>query len=349
MPVARILREQAIGQTRWVALDTGGRPAALYLERETNPDRLGARFEARVAAKDTGAGGCFVELEGAGQAFLRTSARTPDLNEGQLVTVRIAAEAREEKLARAELADPGAAGAPAGGAAWRLLLAGGADAPVEDVPPGDPVVGEAFEDAMVPDVTLPGGGRLRLDRTRALTAADIDTSGRNSRGTAAARALSVNRGAAADLARQCLLRGLGGLIVLDCVAPVTRGSGADVRQAFLDTWSALSLLPPRALPPSALGLMEVSLPWRQTPLTDHMATANGPPLPEALALEGLRLLEHTAAQARLGRLTLGLPEASYRWLAASGIGAEQRLAEKYGARLSIRVHAKPAPEVWPEP
>lgn len=348
MPVARILREQAIGQTRWVALDAEDRPAALYLERETSPVRLGARFAARVAAREAGAGGCFVELEGVGAAFLRTSARTPALNQGQRVTVRIVSEAREDKLPRAELADPAAADGPAGGAAWCTLLASGTEAPVEDVLPGDPTVEDAFQDAMARDTTLPGGGRMRLERTRALTAADIDTAGRDSRGTAAARALSVNRDAAAELARQCLLRGLGGLVVLDCVAPLTRESGAAVRQSFLAAWGALSLQPARALPPSALGLMEISLPWRQSPLSDHMAEPGGSPRAEALALDGVRLLERTAGHARLGRLILGLPDVSYRWLAASGIGAELRLAEKYGARLSIRVHAKPVPEVWPD-
>jgi ribonuclease E len=349
MPVGRILREGAIGQTRWVALDAGGCPSALYLERETSQVRLGARFNARIAARDSVAGGCFVELEGAEPAFLRTTSRTPELNEGQKVTIRIAAEARAEKLARAELANPSDTEGPSGGAAWCALLAGGGQAPVEDVAPGDPVVEDAFRDAMARDTTLPGGGRLRLERTRALTAADIDTAGRASVGTAAARALSVNRHAAAELARQCLLRGLGGLAVLDCVAPLTRASGTAISEAFIDAWNGLSVQTARALLPSALGLMEVSLPWRQTPLADHMVAQDGSLRADAVALEGLRLLQRTAGQMRLGRLALGLPEPAYRWLAASGIGADKRLGEKYGARLSVRVHARPDPDVWPEP
>ena len=50
MATARILREQTVGETRWLALDSGDRPAALYVERScANPTVLGARLEGRIA------------------------------------------------------------------------------------------------------------------------------------------------------------------------------------------------------------------------------------------------------------------------------------------------------------
>ncbi|MFN7057145.1 ribonuclease E/G [Hyphomonas sp.] len=345
MSVARILREETVGETRWAALDAGGEPVALYLERETNPVRLGAQFEARIEAVEVGAGGMFAELDGAGAAFIRRTPQTPAFAEGARVRVEILAEARGGKLPRAQIVAAGIGPGPSGAAAWRTGLKGGADAPVEAALPGDPRLQAAFEDALLPDVTLPGGGRLRIERTRALTAADIDTAGRAQRGSAAARALSINREAAQALARQILLRGLGGLFVLDCIAPITREAGPSIRDTFQAAWAEHSSRPAKALTPSQLGLMEASSGWWISPLSEHIYDETSGLRPETIALDGLRQLEREAQQTRLGPLTLALPEAVHRWLAAQHPDADVRLAAKYGARLNIRAHTGAAAEV----
>lgn len=354
MPVQRILREATVGETRWAALDSAGQPAVLYLERPGRAAVLGARLEARIGRSEAGAGGTFLDIPGQSGAFLRTrtgqSGTDRDSSipaEGSLVLVEVVAEARGEKLPRVKLAAAGTPPGPSGADAWRASLAGGLSAPVEDVSAGDPVMEAAFGDALSPDITLSGGGRLRIDRTRALTAADIDSAGRAMKGNAAARALSLNREAASELARQTLLRGLGGLIVLDCVAPLTKETGARVRDAFLESWRALTTRSAKVLAPSPLGLMEASAGWWITPLAERLLGPDGTPTPETLALDGLRRLERAAQQDRMGRLTLWLPEAAANWLSASGLDAEAMLAEKYGARLKIGVHARPMPEVSP--
>lgn len=340
MPVGSFLREPSIGETRWVALDTDGVPVALYLERETDAARrarLGERLEARVRRLDAGIGGAFVDLGAKGEAFLRIGAKDA-VTEGAAVTVVVAAEARRGKLARVNLARGGAGGG------WREMLAGGASAPVDDRAPGDAEVAAAFDEAQSARVTLAGGGVLQLARTEALIAADIDTSGRAARGGRAALALAVNKAAARELARQAHLRGLGGLMGLDCVAPVDAKAGGEVRAAFLEAWRAISSRQVKALAPSAFGLMEVSADWQTAPLQDRMAEAA-----ETAALAGLRQLEAAARQDRMKRLTLALPRSAHAWLMQSGLAAETRLVERYGARLTLVAASGDDPEVTETP
>lgn len=355
MTIGRILREPTVGETRWAALDRQGHAAALYLERPGDRLALGSRIDARVGRTEPGAGGTFLHIPGHSGAFLRTpsgqsrTGRDTSLpSEGTAVTAEVISEARSGKLPRVKLVSASAPPGPAGADAWRASLAGGETAPVEDVPAGDPLIDAAFADALAPDVILPGGGQLRIDRTRALTAADIDSAGRTAKGSAAARALSLNRAAAEALARQMLLRGLGGLVVLDCVAPLTKETGAKVREAFLESWQALTRRSAKVLAPSPLGLMEISADWWITPLAERMLDAAGQPTPETLAVQGLRRLERAAAQDRMGRMMLALPQAAHAWLMDSGLDAEGQLAAKYGARLKIGVHARPVPDVLPE-
>jgi len=348
MKFARFLRETTLGETRWAALDSGNSPLALYLERPTKKVTLGARLEGRIGKTEPGAGGTFIDIPGQQGAFLRTNPDTSVPSEGSLVWLDVVAEARSGKLARVRLAPAGAPPAPSGAAAWRAGLRAEPSTPIEDVPAGDKLMAAAFEDALNPDVTLPGGGRLRIERTRALTAADIDSAGRAIKGSAGARALSLNREAAEMLARQILIRGLGGLFILDCVSPLTKETSGKVREAFLSAWAGFTARPARVLVPSALGLMELSTEWRVTPLAEMMLEEAGSPVAEALALAGVRQLEAEAQRARMARLTLALPEAAFAWLGASGLDAEAQLAAKYGARLTIRVHAGAGPEVSPE-
>jgi Ribonuclease G/E len=336
MAIARLLREQSIGETRWVALDTDGYPAALRLDRDTDAVRracLGEQLEVRVRKLDPGAGGVFVDLGRKGEAFLRLGQKQA-LTEGASLTVEVVAEARQGKLPRVRQAQ----GVSRGG--WRKQLTGGATAPVEDRLPGDAEVQAAFDEALKPRVTLAGGGTLQITRTEALVAADIDTSGRAARGGRAALSRAVNLAAAEALARQAHLRGLGGLMVLDCLAPLDSATGRQLRTAFLNAWRAISARQVKALTPSVFGLMEVSADWQVTPLADRFAETA-----ESIALAGLRKLESAARQDRMQRLTLKLPRAALDWLANSGLDVQTRLADKYGARLTICAGGGDDPQV----
>jgi ribonuclease E len=164
-----------------------------------------------------------------------------------------------------------------------------------------------------------------------------------SRGSRAAGALAINVDAASELARQFHLRGWGGLAVLDCIAPMDSVAGGKVRAAFLEAFRAISNRQVKALAPSAFGLMEISVDWQTTPLNERMAGS------EAQALAGLRMLEAAGRAERMARLALNLPEPAHTWLLASGLDAEGKLAQTYGARLVIRSAPTETPEVTPAP
>ncbi len=82
-------------------------------------------------------------------------------------------------------------------------------------------VEEQIEAALAPVVALPSGGSLIFSETPALIAIDVNTGrghgGGLGRGGAEDTALTANLEAAAEIARQLILRNLGGLIVADLV------------------------------------------------------------------------------------------------------------------------------------
>ena len=347
MAIRRILLEACVGETRAVALDETGLPVALWLDRwsdGTARPRVGDIREARIRKFVPAEGGAFAELAGgAGEAFVRLPPGL-GITEGQAVHLRIEAETRDGKLPRAAVV----LDTPvhrAGFDDWVRRLPDSTQAKVENVAPGDADVEAAFEDALSPQAGIPGGGRLRIERAAALTAADIDSSGRTARGSAASRALQLNSAAAAELARQCSLRNLGGLVVLDCVAPLNRDSGRRVREAFLSAWRRISLRAAKAEPPSVFGLMETSLAWGETPLAERLLGPDGQPTAETLCLAGIRALQKALGEAPMDRRTLRLPAAAEAWLSTGGLDLTGALAEKHGSRFDILAADISQPEV----
>lgn len=346
MAIRRILLEECVGETRAVALDDAGLPVALWLDRwsdGTSRPRVGDVREARIRKFDPGQGGAFAELmDGAGEAFVRPPPGL-GITEGQAVHLRIEAEMRDGKLPRASVV----LDAPlhrAEFADWVKRLPEASQAVTHKVMPGDAEVEAAFEGALSPQAGIPGGGRLRIDRAAALTAADIDTFGRIARGSAASRALQINTAAATEFARQCSLRGLGGLVVLDCVAPLNRDSGRKVRDAFLAAWRRISQRTTRAEPPSVFGLMEASLAWGETPLAERLMDG-GQPSAETLCLAGIRALQKALGHNTIDTLTLRLPGAAMDWMTANGLDITTSLTQLYGPRFRIAAADISQPEV----
>ena len=102
--------------------------------------------------------------------------------------------------------------------------------------------------ALEPEVTLPGGARLTIEETHALTAIDVDT------GQAAAAAAAETAGAAGC---EIVLRSLGGLIAIDFAG---RG-GARRREAQIGALKralAADRTPHRVLGVTAGGVVEVN-------------------------------------------------------------------------------------------
>ncbi|KCZ53685.1 hypothetical protein HY29_16235 [Hyphomonas beringensis] len=338
----RILRESCIGETREVLLNGAGLAIALRLTRWRDQDTrltLGSTHEARVRTLEPALGGAFVEIVGKGEAFLRVP-RDSALTEGQAISVLVAAEARNGKLPRVIAHPKEKTFEDASLTPWHGAM-------IEDVPPGNPEVAEAFESALARSIQIPHGGRLHIERTTALCAVDIDTSGRTDKGSAASRALRINKDACTELARQIGLRQIGGLFVVDCVAPVNRESGRKLQEATQHALTSLGIKGANILPPSSLGLMEMSLPWKQTPIAERILTPDlTHPTPESLCLSGIRLLEAEAAADRMQRLTLQLPTDAHLWLTQEAQPLQGAIAGKYGQRFTYETSTSPTPIVY---
>ncbi len=92
-------------------------------------------------------------------------------------------------------------------------------------------VGEVLE----PSAPLPGGGRIVIETTAALTAIDVDSGERN-RGHPEEAALRTNLEAAEEVGRQLRLRGIGGAIVVDFIRMRRRENADRVAEALRDAF-----------------------------------------------------------------------------------------------------------------
>ena len=326
---SRILRHEAPGEIRAVLVDAQQRPCRLFLERwggDGEPARFGSVHSARLRTFAEAAGGVFLELACGQEAFLRLKSRA-GLTEGALVNVQIASEARADKLARAVLTEANPADADAW-ALWLSQIPGGETLPL-DVD-GD-VVDAAFDEASAVSVTLTGGGQIHIDRARALTAIDIDTSGRQQKGSAGARALSLNKNAAIELARQVSLRGLGGNLVLDCVGPLNKAANGQVQAAAQTAFEAVGLGGVKVLRPSSLGLLEMSVPWRICPIEDRLGADPG--ATELLSL--LREAQREAMTNPAALFQLVLSKSARQAYLDHRSATDRALSKHFGGRVTV--------------
>ncbi|MBM9594232.1 ribonuclease E/G [Roseitranquillus sediminis] len=86
---------------------------------------------------------------------------------------------------------------------------------------------EMIDALLLPEVALPGGGRMTIEPTRALVAVDVDTGS----DTSPAAGLKANIDAARALPRQLRCRGLGGQITVD-FAPMPKRDRIRLEQAL---------------------------------------------------------------------------------------------------------------------
>lgn len=336
MAIETLLVQDAIGETRAAALDEAGRPVALFQDRWAEQGkrlRWGQVVSGHIRKLSRADGGAFIRLETGLEGFLARR-DLAGLIEGAAGTWQVAAEARAGKLARlTEAEETGEHRDPF--ALWQAALPGGGDLQAETGLDVATRMEAIFDDALAPCAPLSGGGRLQISPTPALVAVDVDTLGRTDKGRASARARRVGIVAAEELARQAALRGLGGNLVLDCIGPLARRDGPDLKQAFLTTFRAVSTRRAECLPPSPFGLMEAVLEWRARPVQEACLDARGEPLPLANLLDGLRQIEREARARPADRLCLGLPEAAYAALAMHRKLYETGLIERFGGRIDV--------------
>jgi Ribonuclease G/E len=266
------------------------------------PDGVGDLHRGRVRARMPALAGSFLALDGA-EGFLPDSEGGARATEGDAIAVRVTRAPQGGKgprltanLSRADLALVGS-GPPAllrrGPDAVRRLAAlyPSAEVLVDDAALAAllrPALGErlrvvprAFDEAVEADIealaeptaALPGGGRMSVHPTPALTAIDLDLgTAAGGRGGKSASHVAANRAALPELARQIRLRNLGGAILVDLagLSPRRRAAlGPDLEAAL-----ASDPLRPRLLGFTALGLAEIVRPRVHPPLHELLAGAH---------------------------------------------------------------------------
>ena len=230
-----VLINVAPGETR-LALVEDGRLSEYVNSRAGAQSQVGALFLGRVISVSKPLDAAFVDI-GAQRpgllAFGDTKENAPKLTEGAAVLVRVLRDASDDKgpklTARVDHPIPAETRAPA------LIVA--APDPVEHflatrLQPGWRVraddrrfklaeyyaektaifaeheVEEQLDAALQPNVPFGDGASLVIEETAALTAIDVNSGPRGD-------AVSVNLGAAVEVARQLRLRNIGGQIVID--------------------------------------------------------------------------------------------------------------------------------------
>ena len=288
-----------------------------WVERPARPDGVGDVLAARVSAVAPAMAGAFLTLPDGQTGFLPESEASASrrplkevVQEGRLLVVRVTRGAQGGKGPRVSVKR-----APAIAAAEPGLLECGPDAALrlrtaypeaqiqsddatEAARLGAALVPRAFDDALEaefdilagPVIPLPGGGRIILQTTHALTALDVDSGGDG----------DVNAIAIGEAARQIRLRQCAGAILLDVAGLAARARAsleAPLRQALAPDRLAECL----GLGP--LGLFEI----RRARIHPPQAEVLAGPLTPGLAL--LRVAMREAAAAPHRRLALHAPPA----------------------------------------
>jgi Ribonuclease G/E len=340
------------------------------IERPAQPDGLGDLHRARVTAISRPMSGAFLLLGDGSTGFLPES-EAPDrkaLQDGAIFPVRLSRAAQGGKGPRATArltAEEAAFAAAAPGERPALLrrgpdatlrfaaMAPGATVVTDDAAEfarlkqalGDRVVldrGGAFDDALEAEfdtlagqaVALPGGGRLTVHPTPALTALDVDAGG-HAGGTDAESQMRFNRLAVAEAARQIRLRQLAGAILLDVAGlPVKR---REALAAPLAAALAEDPLQPRLLGLTRLGLFEIQRQRIHPPLHEVLG------LPPSALTHGLAALRRCAREAAANQGRLPALHASPAVVAALR-AMPAALAELPGLRLMAEPGLAPGRE-----
>jgi hypothetical protein len=190
---------------------------------------------------------------------------------------------------------------------------------------------EAEEDALAAHIFDPSSGLdLMIQRTRALIAVDIDHAPAPGRDSRKGRE-GANREGLLHAARLLTMKGWGGLVVIDLI-----GVGLHGDTVMKGVRAAFSGEPQAAFGPlSRFGLMQVSLPWRRTPLDERLLDAAGRPTLETRAIDLVRQL----------RLALLSDPATPRLVARGApdvVALAAPLVERLGPRVAVAADASVA-------
>ena len=291
----RLYASLSPGEMRVAAWD-GARLHDVAIWRDAASDGMHDVHRGRVIARVPAMAGCFVALEGGVEGFLPDSEGAADA--GRVLGVRVTRAAQGGKgprlSARLSEADQAliGSGAPAlirrGPDALARMQAAFPEAPVTRADNAfPPELEDAWEALSNPTADLPGGARMHIHPTPALTAIDIDLGAATAERAGKARSQAqANRALLPELARQIRLRNLSGAILVD-LGGMAAKKRADLAPDFVAALASDSLKP-RFLGFTQLGLAEIVRPRVHPALHELLAT------PHAHGLAALRQLVREA-------------------------------------------------------
>lgn len=323
----RIIIDKAVGETR-AAVFEGKTLVELYTRRwsEQGLPRAGDIFCGRITRIEQRMDAAFVELGQGPDGFLKFTNATgaPRLTEGRYIHVLVTRDAETGKgpvLKFHATADGQSIGPVKARSLEDLLRDRFAGAKV------DYAAVSAVDDAVEVEIAVPGGGDIAIERTRALTAIDVDKG-------YALSGFDVSLAAAKLIASQIRLRGLGGLFVIDFpnLRQVKQRERlyAAMQDAFADDPNVVKIAPM-----SRFGTVELTRAKTAASLDETVMDARGEPTVETTALLGLRRLEREARQSPGAQLVLTAPQAAYDWLMTDAVGWRDAVTERLGARFTL--------------
>ncbi len=348
----RIVAERNVGETRAAVLD-GDRPVELHLERWSERRTRAVRgevFRGRVTTIDPSLNGAFLALGKGPDGFLPfgKGGRPDGLNAGSAVGVQIAREQFQDKgptLALFEV-EPGDAPATIVAAPpleERLSLM--FDAPVRTPDEADVSLDDLFDAALEPAAAILGGGRLIIEPVTALTAIDVDASGRKSQGGGQKFALDLNKAAAREAGRQIRLRGIGGVVAIDFLPLKKKADQNALDQAmtgaFRNDPAKIDIAPA-----SRFAIVELARQRLGRALHEICWERFGVDSVETRALAALRALEREGRANRSAKLTLRAGGAVHAWLGDDAIGWREAMTDRLGPRFTLELGDGLAPRAF---
>lgn len=336
--LSHIVFETSPGLLRAVAFAHDGRPWHIFQQLwagEREAVRAGQVIEARVRGQDE-SGGVFLDhigwtlWEGGFEPLYCDRKNAQGLNEGQTLNVRVMSAARRDHVARVIPSDADVALSRPENAFhdWASML--GLSRIEEIATEISDVIDAAYDDVTALCIGLSGGGVIHVERTRGLTVIDVDSAGRKGRGSAAARALSLNKQAVLEAARQICLHALGGVFAIDCVEPLTDEAKTQLRDAIVEAFKENDTRHLSAQKPSRFGVLEAATAWRSTPILEILDRSD---MGLALALQGA--FREMSAETR-GFYTLELGPATYQAYVERKRVVDQQIEGHFHGRLELK-------------
>ena len=333
----RAVMEHCVGETR-AAIYSGKTLIELHVRRWSNENkpRTGDTFSGLITRIEPSIGAAFVDLGHGPDGFLKFSNApgAPRLSEGKYIQVYITRDAEPgkgpvlkfEALSSVTGADAKKKG-PIKSQTFEQYLSQRFGKITFDK-----AAVNAFEQLVEEELAIPGGGDLAIERTRALTAIDIDKGVANS-------GFTVSLAACALIASQIRLRGLGGLFVIDFPNLRQVKQRENVYNALVEAFEG----DPETIkiaPLSRFGTMEMTRAKTRLSLDETLMNKRGEPTVETSALWALRRLEREGRANAGAKLTLCVPTDVLAWLEADSIGWKTAMTERLGARFTLKLADK---------